>query len=114
MSAEFAPILHGLMQNRRLSARAVSRATGRAESTINQLLTGNLSPTPDILRELVPVLGLGFADLLVLAGLPVEAEPDARQPYRATEEIGTLVATASFLRAEQVESLIQAARKMKD
>ncbi|MFF3856932.1 helix-turn-helix domain-containing protein [Micromonospora sp. NPDC002575] len=113
MSADFARVLHGLMQNRRLSARAVSRATGRAESTLNQLLTGKLQPTRDILRDLAPVLQLDTADLFVIADLCVDSENVAREPYPATVEIGQLVAAASFLTPPEVTLLVQSAKALR-
>lgn len=113
MSADFARILHGLMQNRRLSARAVSRASGRAESTVNQLLTGKLQPTHDILRDLAPVLQLGAADLFVIADLSEDSETAVREPYPATVEIGQLVAAASFLTPPEVKQLVQSAKALR-
>ncbi|GLH99935.1 helix-turn-helix domain-containing protein [Phytohabitans aurantiacus] len=113
MSADFARVLKGLMQNRRLSARAVSRASGRAESTVNQLLTGKLQPTHDILRDLAPVLQLDAADLFVIANLSIDSETAAREPYHATVEIGQLVATASFLTPAEVKLLVQSARALR-
>lgn len=114
MSSNFAPVLQGLLQNRRLTARAVSRASGRAESTINQLLAGNLLPTPEVLDDIAPVLQLDIVDLLVIAGLPSNSETGQREPYPATMEIGQLVAAASFLSPAQVELLVQAARALRD
>jgi transcriptional regulator with XRE-family HTH domain len=113
MSADFARVLHGLMQNRRLSARAVSRASARAESTVNQLLTGRLQPTHDILRDIAPVLQLDAADLFVIADLPADPGTAAREPYPATMEIGQLVAAASFLTPAEVEQLVQSAKALR-
>jgi hypothetical protein len=42
----------------------------------------------------------------VIAGLPVEEVPAGEGPYGAAQEIGSLVAAASWLSAEQVELLI--------
>jgi hypothetical protein len=53
MSREFAAILRRLMDNRRLSPRAVSRASARAESTINQLLSGRIPARVDILEAIL-------------------------------------------------------------
>lgn len=102
------------MQNRRLSARIVSRASGRAESTVNQLLTGKLQPTPQILRDIAPALQLNVDDLLVIADLPIDSETAAQEPYPATTEIGQLVAAASFLTPTQVKLLVQSARTFRD
>ena len=112
MSADFARVLRGLMQNRRLSPRAVSRASGRAESTVNQLLAGTLQPNHDILREFAPVLQLDAADLFVIADLSPDSETAAREPYLATVEIGQLVAAASFLTPAEVGQLIQSAKAL--
>lgn len=112
MSADFARVLRGLMQNRRLSPRAVSRASGRAESTVNQLLAGTLQPSHDILREFAPVLQLDAADLFVIANLSPDSETAAREPYLATVEIGQLVAAASFLTPAEVKQLIQSAKAL--
>lgn len=114
MSADFAKVLRGLMQNRRLSARTVSRASGRAESTVNQLLTGKLQPTPQILRDIAPALQLDVDDLLVIADFPIDSETAAQEPYPATAEIGQLVAAASFLTPTQVKLLVQSARAFRD
>ncbi|HEX5201587.1 hypothetical protein ACFQS1_20280 [Paractinoplanes rhizophilus] len=113
MNADFSRIFRGLMQNRRLSARAVSRASGRAESTVNQLLAGTLPPNHDILRDFAPVLQLDAADLFVIANLPIDTETAAREPYPATAEIGQLVAAASFLNPAEVKQLIQAAKALR-
>jgi transcriptional regulator with XRE-family HTH domain len=102
------------MQNRRLSARTVSRASGRAESTVNQLLTGKLPPTPQLLRDIAPALQLDVADLLIIADLPIDSETAAREPYPAILEIGQLVAAASFLTPSQVKLLVQSARAFRD
>lgn len=114
MSAYFARVLRGLMQNRQLSARIASRASGRAESTINQLLTGKLQPTPQILRDIAPSLRLNINDLLVIADLPINSGRAAKEPYPATTEIGQLVAAASFLAPTQVKLLVQSARTLRD
>lgn len=114
MSADFARVLRGLMQNRRLSVRVVSRASGLAQATVNQLLTGKLPPTPRILRDIAPALQLDVADLLVIADLPIDSETAARGPYPATLEIGQLVAAASFLTPFQVNLLVQSARAFRD
>jgi transcriptional regulator with XRE-family HTH domain len=103
MSADFSRVLHGLMQNRRLSARAVS-----------QLLTGKLRPTHDILRDIAPALQLDAADLFVIADLPPASAPAAREPYPAMVEIGQLVAAASFLTPSQVKLLVHSARALRD
>ncbi|WP_091251963.1 helix-turn-helix domain-containing protein [Micromonospora matsumotoense] len=113
MSADFARVLRGFMQNRRLSARAVSRASGRAESTVNQLLASKLQPTHDVLRDLAPVLQLDAADLFVIANLSVDSEMAAREPYPATIEIGQLVAAASFLTPSEVKLLVQSAKALR-
>ncbi|MGN9908877.1 helix-turn-helix domain-containing protein [Phytohabitans sp. LJ34] len=113
MSAEFAVILRGLMDNRRLSPRAMSRASARAEATINQLLTGAVPPTADILEDIAPVLQLDLADLLVIAGLSTVPTPGRPKPYKATMEIGSLVAAASALTPEQVGGLVETARSLK-
>jgi transcriptional regulator with XRE-family HTH domain len=44
------------MANRRLTRRVLSRASGRAESTINQLLAGAIKPTAEILQDIAPAL----------------------------------------------------------
>jgi transcriptional regulator with XRE-family HTH domain len=113
MSHEFANILQGLTENRRLSPRAVSRASGRAESTINQLIRGKISPTAEILQDIAPVLEIPLADLLVIAGISTEPAPDRPAPYQATLEIGQLVAAASWLTPEQVGRLVDLARNLK-
>jgi len=113
MSREFAEILRGLMDNRRLSPRAVSRASARAESTINQLLSGRIQPQADILEDIAPVLQMDPADLRVIAGISGEPNPGRAKAYLANEEIGQLVAAASFLAPEQVQGLVENARNLK-
>jgi transcriptional regulator with XRE-family HTH domain len=105
MSHEFAQILRGLLANRQLSPRVVSRASGRAESTINQLLTGRVAPNVELLQDIAPALQMPLADLLVIAGIPEAPIPDRPGPYRATEQIGELVAVASFLTPQQVNQV---------
>jgi transcriptional regulator with XRE-family HTH domain len=113
MSLEFANVLQGLMDNRRLSPAAVSRASARAESTIRQLLNGRIAPQAEILQDIAPVLQIPLADLLVIAGLATEPAPDRPTPYRATAEIGELVAVASWLTPEQVNQLVDLACSLK-
>lgn len=98
------------MNNRRVTGRTLSRASGRAESTINQLLSGRVSPTTELLQDLAPVLQIDVADLLVIAGLPVEHDVSMPGAYRASQEIGSLVAAASWLSADQVGQLVALAR----
>ncbi len=114
MSAEFARILRGLMENRRLSPRTVSRASGRADSTINLLLNGSLEPSVDVLHDLAPILEMPLADLLVIAGVSGEPTPDRPPPYAATAQIGKLVAVASHLTPDQVGQLVDAARSLRE
>lgn len=113
MSAEFARILTGLMGNRRLSRQALAYASGRAESTINRLVTGATAPSVELLQDIAPALQLPVADLLVIAGLPTD--PVAHRPghYEASNEIGSLVAAVSWLSPEQVERVTALARKLK-
>ena len=113
MSRQFANILQGLMDNRRLSRITVSRACARSESTINQLLVGRTSPRAEILQDIAPVLQMSLADLLVIADISTEPAPDRRRPYRASLEIGQLVAAASFLTPEQIGRLVDLARNLK-
>ncbi|PZG02139.1 helix-turn-helix domain-containing protein [Micromonospora deserti] len=113
MAATFAAILHGLMANRRLTRRALSRASGRAESTINQLLAGTAEPTAEVLQDIAPALEMAVADLLVIAGLPMDYDVDRPGPWRASHEIGSLVAAACWLTPEQVEQLTALARELR-
>lgn len=113
MSTEFAQILKGLLDNRHLTQRSLSRASGRAESTINQLLSGRIAPTVEILQDIAPVLQMSVADLLVIADLPPESYTGRPGSRRATQEIGGLVAVASWLTGDQVEKLIAHAQELK-
>ncbi|MFI7333915.1 helix-turn-helix domain-containing protein [Micromonospora aurantiaca (nom. illeg.)] len=107
MNHDAASILRGLVANRRLTSRAISRASGRAESTIRQLLSGAVPPGADVLHDIAPALQMPVADLLVIAGLPVVDVSAAREgAYAASQEIGRLVAVASRLSSEQVRELI--------
>ncbi len=101
------------MANRRLTRAALSRASGRAESTINRLLAGTTPPTAETLQDIAPALQMGVADLLVIAGLPVEYDAGRPGPWQATSEIGSLVAAASWLTPGQVEQVTALARKLK-
>ena len=112
MSADFAFILRGLMANRRLTRRVLSRASGRAESTINQLMSGRIPPKVELLEDIAPALQMPLADLLLIAGLPTEEVAARQGPYIAAQEMQSLVAAASRLSAEQVELLIAHARRL--
>ncbi|MFD0782935.1 helix-turn-helix domain-containing protein [Micromonospora azadirachtae] len=100
------------MANRRLGRQALSRASGRAESTINQLLAGTIQPTTEILQDIAATLEMSVADLLVIAGLPVDYDPERPGPWRASQEIGSLVAAATRLTPAQVEQVTALARKL--
>jgi transcriptional regulator with XRE-family HTH domain len=108
MNVEFAPILRGLMDNRNLTRRTLSRAAGRAESTINQLTSGSIGPTAEILRDIAPAMQMDIKDLLVIAGLLVDLPPTRPAPW---PEIGSLLAAASHLAPEQIDELTQMARR---
>lgn len=114
MSREFGEILQGLMDNRRLTPRAVSRVTARAEATIKQLLNGKVPPSIELLQDIAPVLQMDLADLCVIAGIPATPTPDRPKPYVAAMEIADLVAAASFLSTEQVADLVERARNARD
>lgn len=113
VSPDFAAILQGLMANRRLTRRTLSRASERAESTINQLLTGRIAPTAQILEDIAPTLQVPLADLLVIAGLAADDRTAESERGQASQEIGTLVAFASRLTPQQVESVIAYARSLR-
>ncbi|TDC36268.1 XRE family transcriptional regulator [Micromonospora sp. 15K316] len=87
MSTPFAVILQGLMANRGLDRRALSRASGRAESTINRLLGGTLQPTAEVLQDIAPTLEMSVADLLIIAGLPMDYDLERPGPWRTSQEI---------------------------
>ncbi|MEV4815928.1 helix-turn-helix domain-containing protein [Micromonospora tulbaghiae] len=106
MNHDAASILRGLVANRRLTPRAISRASGRAESTIRQLFSGAVPPEADVLHDIAPALQMPVADLLVIAGLPVADVPAREGAYAASQEIGSLVAVASRLSPQQVRQLI--------
>lgn len=113
MTQRFADILQGLMSNRGLSPRAVSRSSARAESTILQLLHGSVLPSPEIVKDVAPALQISEADLLTIAGLaktPVSSTPG---PYRNSAEIGELVSIASSLSDGRFRRLIDVARNLK-
>lgn len=113
-AADFASILQGLMANRSLTNMGLSRASGRAQSTINQLLSGSILPTAEVLQDIAPALQISVADLLVIARLPVEYDEYRRPtPYQAGQEIGSLVAAASWLSPEQVEQVTALARALR-
>ena len=102
------------MDNRRLSVRALSRATRRAESTINQLLSGRIQPKLEILVDLAPALHIPVEDLLVVAGLPVIPTEDLPIQYLPTSEVGQLMAIASQLPTQRQRQLLEYATRMQD
>ncbi|UMP01669.1 helix-turn-helix domain-containing protein [Amycolatopsis sp. EV170708-02-1] len=112
MNQNFAVILHGLMDAREMSPRAMSRASARAESTILQLLSGHISPSTEILRDIAPVLQIPEADLLIIAGLTARRPASHAKPYRNSAQIGELVSIASSLADEQVRRLLDFARNL--
>lgn len=113
MTQRFADILQGLMDNRGLSARAVSRTSARAESTILQLLQGSIPPSPEIVKDIAPVLQIPEADLLTIAGLSATPTGSTPRPYRSSAEIGELVSIAGSLSNGQLRRLIDVARNLK-
>ena len=113
MTQRFADILQGLMKNRGLSPRAVSRASARAESTIVQLLHGGVPPTPEIVKDIASVLQISEADFLVIAGFAVKATSSPSNSYHNSTEIGELVSIANSLSDEQFRRLMDVARNLK-
>jgi transcriptional regulator with XRE-family HTH domain len=113
MSLEFGGILQRLMDNRGLTAKTVTMASGRARATINQLLDSSLPPTVEILQDIAPVLQMPLGDLLAIADLSTEPAPDRSGPWKATSEIGSLVAAATWLTPEQVSQLADLANDLK-
>ncbi|PTA42921.1 helix-turn-helix domain-containing protein [Micromonospora sp. RP3T] len=109
MSRDFALILRGLMANRRLTPQVMSRASGRAEATIRQLISGAIPPSVEVLQDIAPAMQLPVADLLVIAGLSVDDVSPRGGPYEASQEIGSLVAVASWLSSDQVRQLTTSA-----
>ncbi|MER7860982.1 helix-turn-helix transcriptional regulator [Amycolatopsis japonica] len=101
MTPSFAEILRGLMDNRGLSPRAISRASARAESTIRQLLNGHIAPSNEIARDIAPALQIPEADLLLFAGLATRTVESHAKPYRNSAQIGELVSIASSLSVEK-------------
>ncbi|BAL85798.1 hypothetical protein AMIS_5780 [Actinoplanes missouriensis 431] len=90
----------------------MSRASARAESTINQLLSGRLEPSPELLHDIAPILEMPLADLLVIAGLPAGSHAAPPDSYPAAREIGSLVAAASRLAPQQVQQLVEQAKSL--
>ncbi|MEU9688786.1 XRE family transcriptional regulator [Amycolatopsis japonica] len=113
MNPSFSEILRGLMGTRELSPRAISRASARAESTILQLLNGNITPSTEIVRDIAPVLQIPEEDLLIIAGLEPSKPASHGKSYRNSAQIGELVSIASSLADEQVRRLLDFARNLK-
>jgi transcriptional regulator with XRE-family HTH domain len=113
VNADFGSILLGLMANRRLTREALSRASGRSLSTIAHVLAGTTAPTAEILQDIAPALQMAVADLLVIAGLPTDYDADRRGPYRASHEIGSLVAAASWLTPGQLKQITELAQQLR-
>ncbi|RSM70789.1 XRE family transcriptional regulator [Kibdelosporangium aridum] len=106
--------MRGLLENRGLNTKSVSRATGRARSTIASLLAGDPPPDPKALAELAPLLHMPVADLLVIADVSAEPGELEPQPYESIEKLGRLVEVATNLTVHQVEQLIEAAERLRD
>jgi hypothetical protein len=71
----FGAVLTRLMENRELAPGTVARRTFRAQSTIRMAQAG-YDPHRVLVAELAKALGLDVADLLAVAGLDAEWEPD--------------------------------------
>ncbi|MER6441944.1 helix-turn-helix transcriptional regulator [Streptomyces sp. NPDC001185] len=115
MTETFAAILKGLMDNRGLSPRAVSRASARAESTILQLLHGSILPSPEIVKDIAPVLQIPEADLLIIADITTTTPASPARPstnYRNSAGIGELVSIASLLSDGHFRRLLDLARSL--
>jgi transcriptional regulator with XRE-family HTH domain len=105
MSHDFGTVLQGLLDNRGLTMKVVARASGRAYSTINGLLLGLTPPSEEILRHVAPVLEMPLADLLVIAGIPVNPPPSPPSPYPKASGINGLISVAGQLTSEQLRQL---------
>jgi transcriptional regulator with XRE-family HTH domain len=106
--------MRGLLENRGLNTELVSRAIGRARSTIVRLLAGDPPPEPKALAELAPLLHMSVADLLVIADISAEPGELEPLPYESIEKLGRLVDVATNLTVRQVEQLIEAAERLRD
>jgi transcriptional regulator with XRE-family HTH domain len=113
VGTEFGRILSGMMANRRLTVIALSRASERAEATINRILAGITAPSAAVLHDLAPALRLPVADLFVIAGLPAEQVAERPGAYETSREIDTLVAVAGWLSPEQVQQVTALAHQLK-
>ncbi|MFI6872888.1 helix-turn-helix domain-containing protein [Streptomyces sp. NPDC050400] len=54
MATDFADALQRLMEERHLTPRSVSTASGLAESTVRRLLTGQIQPTAELVDRIGP------------------------------------------------------------
>jgi transcriptional regulator with XRE-family HTH domain len=79
---------------RKLSLRAVERATGISNAYLSQIESGKIrEPSPTVLHKLAELYNVLYADLMVLAGYPesgptqTEKTADSRLgPMTASEE----------------------------
>lgn len=112
MNQGFGSILTGLMENRALTVKIVSIASGRAYSTINQLVLDRIPPTVEIVRDIAPVLQIPLVDLLVIAEIPVETPVASLPPYPQGSGVSQLIESASTLTTEQLRRLADFARSL--
>lgn len=111
------------------SVAELSRASGIGEPVINRWLAGKAQPTIELLRPLVPVIGVPLLDLLVAAGRmtaveaglehdpsppgpPPTIEDEIRgDPYLSADKKDALIGLLAVLRSENEVSVSNRQRK---
>jgi transcriptional regulator with XRE-family HTH domain len=109
----FGVILQGLLDNRGLTHKVVAVGATRSPSTIHLLISGRLPPSEKVLRHVAPVLQMPLADLLVIAGIPVDP-PETPPPYPQEPGIRALIHAATGLTSEQLKQLADRAVALRE
>jgi transcriptional regulator with XRE-family HTH domain len=110
----FGAILQGLLDNRGLTPNLVAVGATRSPSTIHLLISGRLPPSEKVLRHVAPVLQMPLADLLVIAGIPVDPPETPPPPYPQTPGIHALIHAATGLTSEQLKQLADRAVELRE
>ncbi len=111
LNSTLGKFLQAARDSKKLSLRAVEKATGVSNAYLSQVESGKIKqPSPTILHKLSELYEISYADVLGLAGHPVPNEDaftdsatrtlDLLGPVTQDEE-GELVEYLAFLRARR-------------
>lgn len=82
--------LRSARDQRKLSLRAVERATGISNAYLSQIESGKIrEPSPTVLHKLAELYKVPYADLMVLAGYP-DAESATTEKATADSRLGPM------------------------